>query len=148
MLLPSVMVTTVPGAVTPAADTMAAFNWAMLVTVVISKLSTGEMRSAPKQFGRGTLERPAQRHIIGTNEVDELQLELFGWRGSGRGSAGSRACRLGGYGARTAGVEVCNRRSRSACRSVWVFANMCCKWVRTVGSLMPSMSAASFAPNP
>ena len=84
MLLPGVMVTTVPGAVTPAADTMAAFNWAMLVTVVISKLSTGEMRSAPKQFGRGTLERSAQQHIIGINEAGDRSWNyLAGEAGAG-----------------------------------------------------------------
>ena len=68
------------------------------------------------------LEHPAPLRIIGTNEVDELRLQLLVLVKAGRQiDIGS----TNGHEARTAGVEACNRRSRPACRSVWVLANMC-----------------------
>jgi hypothetical protein len=199
---------TVPEA-TPAADTIAAFNSVMLVTVVISDLSMRERdyrsarvaddpaplasrptphrgrvasieraavvasvnpalisryKMAPgpmphrsfateagiptcRSFPLADIDRTASERIIGpmrsTRRSPESLLAM-----TEAGGGGSDGYRSGGCGARTAGVEVCNRRSRSACRSVWVFANIRCRWLRTVGSLIPSMAAASLAPSP
>ena len=69
MSLPSVMVK-VPE-VRPAADTNAAFNSVMLVTVVIWNFRQGNADQRPVN-SRGTLKHSAPLHIIGTNEADKL----------------------------------------------------------------------------
>ena len=87
---------------------------------------------------------PSSEPMMSTN----CTLNCLAGEDRGEDALDPMPCRSSCYGVRTAGVEFCNMRSRSACRSVWVFANMCCRWERTVGSLIPSMSAASLAPSP
>ena len=52
------------------------------------------------------------------------------------------------YATLTGGVEFLSRFRSSVCFEVPVFEKMCCRWVRAVTSLIPSMAPASLTPRP